>query len=161
VPVPRLALLVVTLPLLLGSGATRVPYPMPPDETTERWVSDLAGEDRSDRSYAARVLRSRVRVAVRQARRSDPGSLTHDEALATLDTFDVLVVPACLQALGARRVVGPCADILGLLTVPAASGPLEALLGAGDAPGWCTRHRIERALRRIREAIAPPSGDPS
>jgi len=151
---PRGPLLLLALPLLLGSGATRIPYPRPPDESTDRYVSDLLGDDRSDRTYAARVLRSRARAAVRSAERSDPGSLAHDEALATLDTFDALVAPACLQALGSPGATGPCADVLGLLGTPAAAGPLETLLAlqGRDAPGACTRRRIRRAIERIHEA---------
>ncbi|MBN1337630.1 MAG: hypothetical protein JXB39_16885 [Deltaproteobacteria bacterium] len=157
---PR-SLLCVLLPLLLGAGATQVPYPMPPDDSTERWVSALLGDDRSERTYAARLLRSRVRLAVRKAERSDPGSLTYGEALAALDGFDALVAPACLQALGAPGATGPCADVLGLLTTPEAVAPLEALLakeGRG-APRCRTRRRIERALERI-EGASPARTDP-
>ncbi len=160
-PLPRPVPILLLLPLLLGSGASRIPYPVPPDESTERWVADLLGDDRSDRTYAARVLRSRVRLAVRRARRSEPGSLDHDEALATLDTFDTLVAPACVQALSAPGATRACADLLGLLGTGAAAGPLEALLAreGRDAPGPCTRRRIARALERIRVA-APPGTSP-
>jgi len=115
-------------------------------------VRDLEGLDRSDRLYAARVLRSRVKEALRVAERARPGSLLHDEALGILDDFDAMVSEPCIQALAFDNVALHCADILGLLEVERAQEPLAALLDPQRAPSRRLRRHVERALLRIQEA---------
>ena len=62
------------------------------EASTERYADDLVGQDMSDRQYAARVLRRRVRTAWRIAGRNGE-TLQTVEARQSLATFDALVAP--------------------------------------------------------------------
>ena len=114
-------------------------------------AQDLTSEDKGDRQLAARALRRQVRIHLRDAGRSE-GSLPQLEALAALQDYDAKVAPRCLKVLGKPDLVGPCADILGLLETPEAAAPLRDALAAESRRG--PRRRIERALARI-SAPAP------
>ena len=143
-------------PLLMGSGsrAMMAHAQQPIDTSNARYAQDLTGADVSDRLYAARVLHSRLRLALKDARRGAPGSLRQDDALATLDDFDAEVAPACVEALSRRNVAAHCATMLGLLEYAAAVPALEGLLAPeSDASGRLQR-KAQRALDRIR-ATAP------
>lgn len=144
----RAWLLPLLLPLLLGSGsrAQQAHSHTPIDTSNERYIHDLTGQDKSDRLYAARTLRSRLRVALKDAARRD-GSLRQLDALAALDDFELLVAPACVQALATRNIAHHCAWILGQLAYEPALSDLEAL----TQPDSQAR---PRAQRMAQEAVA-------
>jgi len=151
---PRLAALLLALPLALGAGnrAMQAHAPEPTDTSVERYAGDLGRSDPSDRLYAARVLRSRLRFALRDAARARPGSLRQDEALAALDDFEGIVAPACIEALVTRNVAHHCAAMLGMLEYGGAEPALRALLEP-DADSSCkARRQAERALARLLAA---------
>ena len=136
--------------LLSGMGQ---PPTEPVDESDfslEHFVSDLRGKNRSDRKYAARVLRNRLRAADRSVRHARPGSLRYDEGAAIIEDFTLQVAPACVASLQQRNVAAICADILGILQVDSARQPLEAL--AADAPSGRIHRRAARALARLGPA---------
>jgi hypothetical protein len=149
----RLCLLALA-PLLLGSGsrAMMAHSPQPVDTSCERYAHDLRGADVSDRLYAARVLHSRLRLALRDARRGAPGSLRQDDALATLDDLETEVAPACIEALAYRNVAVHCATMLGLLEHSEATPALEALLAPESGASARLRRRAQQALDRIDAA---------
>jgi len=155
----RLLLVLLAAPLLLGSGsrAMQAHSARPVDDSIERYVHDLSIDDRSDRLYAARVLRARLRIVVREAERARPGSVREDEALAALDDFEVLVAPACIEALGVENVAPHCADILGLLEHAPAEAPLAALLAPEAQGSGRLRRHAAQALERIRAALPLPA----
>ena len=143
------------LPFLVGAGP--MPSRMPTtvrDDSIERYVSDLQGSDPQDRVYAARALRSELRIATRKFQRAKPGSFTYDDAITTYDDFRTLVMPACLQVLGQKGVSSPCADILGRLEAEEAVLPLQKAL-ASPVSRHFTR-RANRALTRILAARETP-----
>ncbi len=112
-------------------------------------AQDLTSEDKGDRQLAARALRRQVRIHLRDAEGRE-GSLSQFEALAALQDNHANVAPRCLKVLDKPDLVGPCADILGLLETPQAAAPLRAALQTEARRG--PRRRIERALARISTA---------
>ena len=123
--------------------------PIEQDLSTERYANDLVGSDVSDRLYAARVLRRRVRTAWRIAGRNGNGFSTI-EARQTLAEFDVIVAPRCIRQLELKDVRIPCAHILGMLeTVDA----LPALTTAAQTTVNDREKRIiALAIHRIEES---------
>ena len=121
--------------------------PVQQDMSTERYANDLVGSDLSDRLYAARVLRRRVRTAWRLAGRNTDGFQV-DEARQTLADFDLIVAPRCIRQLNVQNVRVPCADILGMLETK------EALTALQVATKKSLRHRerkaLEGAIRKIQ-----------
>jgi hypothetical protein len=122
------------------------------DTSNERYAHDLVGADASDRLYAARVLHSRLRVALRDARRGAAGSLRQDEALATLDDFETDIAPACLQALRHRNVAAHCTTMLGELEHTDAAPVLESLLAPESGASARLQRKARHALDRIHAA---------
>ncbi len=144
---PSLLLALILLPLLLGSGGrmAQMTTPRPVDDSNERYTAELSDSDKSDRLYAARTLRSRLRIALRNAERGRPGSLRQDQAYAALDDFEDLVAPACVQALTTRNIAHHCASILGMLAHQPAVQALETLRDDEDAK--------RRARKRATEVL--------
>ncbi|MFH1466451.1 MAG: hypothetical protein ABIO70_18855 [Pseudomonadota bacterium] len=144
--------LLALLPFLMGSGsrAMMAHSQQPIDTSSEHYAHDLTGADASDRLYAARVLHSRLRLALKGARRGAPGSFRRDEALATLDDFDATVAPACTEALTFRNVAAHCATMLGLLEHEEARPALEALLSPESRANGRLRRKARRAIERIQ-----------
>jgi hypothetical protein len=140
-------LLLALLPLMLGSGSRfqQAHSPQPVDTSNERYIQDLRGSDASDRLYAARTLRSRLRMAIKDAERRE-GTLRQIDALASLDDFEVLVAPACLEVLDQRNVAHHCAQILGLLAYEPAREDLEALASPDSDTGCRARRQATKAL---------------
>ncbi len=140
---------------LLASPAARAQPGAQVVQTGPRTFDDYLGQllepDASDRLFAARELRRRVRRAVRLARRGDRASLAVADALASLDDFDRYLAPRCIEAVEHTERFGnilvPCADILGLLGTREA---LPALRAAREAE---TRRRPRRHLDRAVQAI--------
>lgn len=151
-PSRRPWLLLGLLPLLLGSGSRfqQAHSPQPVDTSNERYVNDLLGNDASDRLYAARTLRSRLKVALRDAERGNGETLRSIDALAALDDFDVMVAPACVEALERRNVAHHCAEMLGLLGYEPAVPALEAALADPE-----TSRRLRKQAARALEAMPP------
>ncbi len=151
-PLGRGWLLPLLLPLLLGSGSRmqQAQSHAPIDTSNERYIHDLTGQDRSDRLYAARTLRSRLRVALADSERRE-GTLRQIDALAALDDFELLVAPACIQALASRNVAHHCAWILGQLAYEPAIPELEAMV----QPGSEANRRAQRKALDALETIGP------
>jgi hypothetical protein len=150
-------MMMVALPVLLGSGSRlqQARSPQPVDTSNERYVHDLLGQDKSDRLYAARTLRSRLRVALRDAE-SREGTLRQLDAIAALDDFDELVAPACAQALELRNVAHHCAWMIGRLGYEPAIPILEAVV----QPESQANRRLRRQASTALEALAPPPPRP-
>lgn len=117
---------------------------------------DLTSADKGDRQLAARALRRRARVLLRESERKE-GTLTQLEAVATLADYDAKVAPRCLKVLDQPDLIRPCADILGLLETAEARAPLAQALASEPRRG--VQRAIERALRRI-DAAHPPGESP-
>ena len=115
-----------------------------PPMKLEEYVSDLTADRRSDRLFAARELRRRVRHAERTAG-SKPGTLRQLEARHELAFYAREVAPRCIEELNNYRELRvPCSEMLGILESSASLSALEEA------------HRIETrrwALRRIHHAI--------
>ena len=123
--------------------------PVDQDTSNARYATDLVGSDRPKKLYAARVLKRRVRTAWKVAAR--PGADLHTlEARQTLSEFDTLVAPRCIRQLADKATRKECAAILGFLETPEALDPLRTQLD--DAPSWCERRALERALKRVEQA---------
>jgi hypothetical protein len=146
-----LGLLLLLLPTLLGSGSRvqQARSHQPVDTSNDRYVHDLLGQDKSDRLYAARTLRSRLKVALRDAD-SREGTLRQIDAIAALDDFEMLVAPACVTALETRNVSHHCAWILGRLAYQPAAPELQALLD----PGTGASPRAQRQATAALEALS-------
>jgi len=123
--------------------------PISQDTTTARYAADLVGNDGPKQTYAARVLRRRVRSAWRVAARNRD-DLQTIEARQMLGEFDALVAPRCIRQLSNPGTLRPCAQILGMLETKAALEPLRMAL-AQSRPR-CTRKAIERAIFRLEDA---------
>jgi hypothetical protein len=151
----RRATLVLALPLALGAGnrAMQAHAPAPVDTSIDRYAADLASTDASDRLYAARVLRSQLRYAARDATRARPGSLRQDEALSALDDFEAVVAPACVDALAVRNIAHHCAAMLGQIGVAEARPALEGLLQPTADCSRRARRQARRALDRLPAAL--------
>ena len=121
--------------------------PIDQDTSTERYASDLLGSDVSERLYAARVLRRRVRSAWRIAGRNGAG-LHAIEARQTLAHFDVVVAPRCIRQLTMKGIRVPCAQILGMLetndALPALKTAAKRTLSARE------QRAVEVAIGRIK-----------
>ena len=111
-------------------------------------VADLSGEDSDDRLYAARVLRSRLRTASRQANSRD--DMIRLEARQALGDLRDQTGPACEGALEHQNVVRPCAEILATLNRTEALPALNAALSRE------TSGRRSRALKKAIEALESP-----
>lgn len=139
-----------------GGGAIAAPFnpavdPTPvPDTSVAHYVQDLQHDKKSERLYAARVLRSRLRIARRKLERAKPGSLAHDEAIELWDTYEEEVVPTCLEVVDKGTYTPPVVDILGLMENPVAREALETLTQQADSRRVVRKAR--RALERIAEA---------
>lgn len=153
--IPAFALASLALvPFLLGAGP--MPARMhrtPVDTSMERYVQDLEGSDPHDRLYAARALRSELRLALKRLRRAEPGSLAWDDAATVVDDYTAAVAPACIRVLGLEGVSSPCADMLGWLEVPEA---LPALEKACEAP---PSRRFARKAQKAMSLIRASSPD--
>jgi hypothetical protein len=148
------AVLLLLLPMLLGSGSRMQQRhsPQPVDTSNERYVRDLVGQDNSDRLYAARTLRSRLKVAMRDVERRD-GTLRQLDAVATLDDIDELVAPACVEAIEYRNVAHHCAWILGRTNNAEAAKALEALAAPDSDTTRRARKQAARSLALWDEAL--------
>ena len=129
-----------------------------PYETVEDWVRDLQKKDPAKRLFAARTIRTELRVALNQAAKSPAGSIRGDEALARLDDFEKLAVPACIAHIenaddpnrgNAKKVALSCGDILGMLKTDEAVPALKAR--AAKENGRLQR-RLTRNLKKIESA---------
>jgi hypothetical protein len=151
-----LGALLLLLPLLLGSGSRvqQARSPQPVDTSNDRYIQDLLSQDKSDRLYAARTLRSRLRVALRDAD-SREGTLRQIDAIAALDDFDRLVAPACTEALELRNVSHHCAWMLGALAYEPAVPVLEAMAQPDSGATCKARRRASAALEAIGTSPAP------
>lgn len=130
-------------PAALAVGQVDTPGQGP--ETIQGLAAQLASGERAQRRYAARSLRTWARIYVRQSSRSGGDPLTRDEARAELETFDLIVAPACVEALAEPALVVACADLLGMLQTAEARTPLSQALA--------TEPR-RRARRHLADAIA-------
>jgi len=133
-----------------GSRMAQTHGPVEVDTSIERYAADLSGSDKSDRLYAARVLRSRLRVAMRVAERAPMDSLRSDDALVAMDDFDAIVAPACVEALRVPNVAHHCAEILGWLEHSPAEPALQALLSEDAVASRRLQRRAQAALERIQ-----------
>ncbi len=155
-PPLRFSLLLVLpllAPVLMASGSRYLLTPDSPDTSLDRYLADLNGTDRSDRLFAARELKSRLKKALRDVKPSRQASLAYAESQAILGDFQQMVVPACVQALDLANVAPVCADILGLMESREAIPALRASLKSSPPPRLY-RH-INRALKRIAQGEAP------
>ena len=145
----RLAARSALLIAALASGAANADNPtrMVPqrEPSLGEYMDDLGGDVAPDRLYAARVLRGRVKLALRQAGWRDP--MYAAAAAQDLGDFDQRLAPLCVTQLAVRNVTRPCADILRLLESADAVGPLRAAADAEDRAG------VARRLRRAALAI--------
>ena len=150
----RALLLPLLLPLLLGSGSRmqQAKSHTPVDTSNERYVHDLTGQDKSDRLYAARTLRSRLKIAVKDAE-GRPDTLRQIDAIAALDDFEIIVAPACHVALGARNVAHHCAWILGRMAYEPALPELTAMAD----PDSQAKSRARREAQEAIELMGPAS----
>ena len=96
-----------------------------------------------------------VRVEVKILAK-ETGTLRAQEARVVLQELDGLLAPACVARLSTPRLTVPCADILGLLGLPSAQGPLEAQRSV-ETRRRATRH-LERALDRLGQDSGPQNG---
>lgn len=151
-----LAALLLLLPVLLGSGSRmqQARSPQLVDTSNDRYIQDLLGQDKSDRLYAARTLRSRLRVALGDYDRRE-GTMRQLDAEAALDDFDRLVAPACIEALQLRNVSHHCAWILGALAYQPAVPILEAMVQPDSDATRRARRRASAALETIGTSPAP------
>jgi len=113
--------------------------------TLQKYAADLTSDSAAKRSYAGRVLLSRVKTARRQAATGPEDDLTRAEALQVLTDFDRLVAPVCTRHLAVPEITAPCADILRYLESADALTALKAQLARE------TRKRIKK---RLEQAIA-------
>ena len=120
--------------------------PIQQDTSLERYANDLVGDDTSERLYAVRVLRRRVRGAWRIAGRNNM-ELRVIEARQTLSHFDTLVAPRCIRQLKVANTRKGCASILGMLETADA---LDELRAAQHTTNRKSDVRvIQRAIHRI------------
>jgi len=129
-----------------------------PYETVEDWVRDLQKKDPAKRLFAARTIRTELRVALNQSANSPSGSIRADEALARLDDFEKLAAPVCIAHIenaddpnrgNAKKLALSCGDILGMLQTDAAIPALKAR--AAKENGRLQR-RLTRNLNKIEGA---------
>ena len=123
--------------------------PVAQDTSNARYAADLVSGDGPKQTYAARVLRRRVRSAWRLAVR-DGADFRTIEARQTLSEFDDLVAPRCIRQLSNPNVQRPCAQILGMLETKTALLPLRNALSS--EPSRCNERAIWLAIRRIEAA---------
>jgi len=144
-------LVVVATVLMSPHAAAKQPGPdLTGPETVEDLVADLAGADDSDRLFAARELRRRVRSNSRLTERARGDELVVLQARQDLQDLRRDVVPICQEQIQVRNVTAPCADILGVLGAATSISVLEARLTT-ETRGWVLR-RLERALLNLNSA---------
>jgi hypothetical protein len=148
---------VLALLLLWCTAAVAVPTERSkgavPDASVHQYLRDLAGEDRNRRTYAARVLLRRTRLARRMAGRSRGDRLEIDAARQTLMDFDAVVAPRCIEQLHVIGLTRPCVIMLELLETSAAVPALKTQRTKEVRKGM--KRRIDRALIVIRAASEP------
>lgn len=149
-----LALLAATLLLAFGASTAAAQDSSSPDpneiavssshKSTAELISDLTSSSGSTRLYAARSLKSQLRVALRTEVHGRPDTIRHDEALAKLVELDARLPSACTSALRNDNVVPACAEMLAMLgataSVPAIEGARDRVKSAGG------RRRVDAAL---------------
>jgi hypothetical protein len=134
------------LPMNAGATGPIRGVPIQQDTSLERYANDLVGEDASDRLYAARVLRRRVREAWRLAGRSG-ADLRIIEARQTLSHFDILIAPRCIRQLSVPNTRKACAAILGMLETESALPDLHKAEAMSNSRSNTRAFRV--AIQRI------------
>jgi hypothetical protein len=127
-------------------------------KTTAEYLSDLGGDNAPERLFAARVLRSQLKTALRTEAHSKPGSFANDEARAALVELSDRIPNACLSVLNEDNVVSPCADMLAMLEVTSALPALERRLAVETRKG---PHKHLAAAIATLKALPPDPDAPA
>lgn len=143
-------------PMGMGGGNT-TENPSTPEKTTADYLRLIDGEDASDRLLSARVLKGQLKRALHKLEHGRPGSLSHDDARALMVELDERLPEACLNALVYSNVAAACSEILAMMEVRAAEGPIGEAL---------SRETRKHAKKRIAAALSiiqalPPEAPPA
>lgn len=111
---------------------------------TSQLLSELTSSTSSDRSYAARSLRSQLMSALRLEAHGREGTIAYDDALARLVELDERLPSSATTALQYDNVVAPCAEMLAMLEVAASRDAIVAAQARVESKG--AKKRIDRAL---------------
>ncbi len=135
---PRLvrSLLLVVSVLALRPAPAHCAEPAGPDgettptgtqqqKTTSQLLTDLGGDNKANRLYAARALKQQLTHAQHVVDHAKEGSLQRDEALANLDELEQRLPEACEIALDSPNSVAPAAEMLAMLNVASALPHIE------------------------------------
>jgi hypothetical protein len=149
------AALVCTLPLSAQSAGAAEPEmndaaPPQAQKTTADLLSDLSGDNASDRLYAARALRGVLAQAQRAIEHAPAGSLARDDGLATLDELEQRLPDQCMTALQFKNVVALSAEMLALLKYR------DALPAVQAAAATETRKGVKRRLDGAVALLSTP-----
>lgn len=134
------------------------PAPVGPNRPMglEDYIQDLSDDNRSDRLFAARELRRRVRRTTQLAN-GRPGSLRREEARNDLLIYDQRLAPACIELLLQKpELRAPCVDILRYLETTDAK-PVLTQARQEEPRRWVQR-KIDRALLQFSNPV-PLVGD--
>lgn len=114
-------------------------------KTTSELLTDLAGDNKANRLYAARALKGQLKHAQHVVEHAREGSLVRDEALANLDELEQRLPEQCQVALGSANVVAPAAEMLAMLKVKEAIPQIQQIVATE------TRRSV---LKRLHAALA-------
>ncbi len=150
-----LGLLVCAAPFSAGWALAAEPEmndaaPAQAQKTTAELLSDLSGDNASDRLYAARALRSMLAHAQHAVTHAPEGSLARDDGLATLDELEQRLPDQCSAALQFKNVVALSAEMLGMLNHRAALPAVQA------AAATETRKGVKRRVDRVVAVLSGP-----
>ena len=131
------------------------PAPVGPNRPMglEDYIQDLSDDNRSDRLFAARELRRRVRRTTQLAN-GRPGSLRSEEARNDLLIYDQRLAPAMYQVLLQQpELRAPCVDILRYLETTDAKPVLTQARQEDPDAGYS--EKIDRALLQVTNPVTP------
>ena len=140
------ALATLLIWLVLGTASAQDPRGRmadPRPDSLEGLVRDLAGSDRSRRTFAIRELNRIARIS----RKHEFGPLTSEatiDALQNLEFLDQHAANVCIQHLRLDVEVRGCARLLGYLETAAGKTALQAARTRTDRKA--TIRRIDRTL---------------
>lgn len=149
---PACALPACALPAHAAEPEMNDAAPAQAQKTTAELLSDLSGDNASDRLYAARALRGVLAQAQRAIDHAPAGSLAHDEGLATLDELEQRLPDQCLMALQFKNVVALSAEMLAMLN------DRDALPAVQEVAATETRKGVKRRLDNVVAALSVLSG---
>ena len=127
-------------------------------KTTSELLTDLAGDNKANRVYAARALKMQLHRAQSVVEHGKEGSLARDEALANLDELEQRLPEQSRAALGSSNVVALAAEMLVMLGTPEALPELDAAIQKETRKAVLKRLLVaQAALTALGTNPAPPA----